>query len=87
MNRQLFLGALLLCFAVLPLRSQQPGGCAPDGNVKFICGVPAAEDLVAVPRSEWVVASGLSGGGIHLVNTRDFTTIKVFPNRDAARAP
>jgi len=79
MNRQLFLGALLLCFAVLPLRSQQPGGCAPDGNVKFICGVPAAEDLVAVPRSEWVVASGLSGGGIHLVNTRDFTTIKVFP--------
>src|SRR5262249_49782743 len=73
------LAALLFALSVLPVVRAQPGGCAPDGNVKFICGVVAPEDLVAVPRSDWVVASGLSGGGVHLVNTKDYTTTQVFP--------
>jgi hypothetical protein len=75
----MFLGALLIGSTILPAGAQQGAGCAPDGNVKFICGVPAAEDLVPVPRSEWVVASGLAGGGVHLVNTRDFTHTQVYP--------
>jgi sugar lactone lactonase YvrE len=79
MKWRLFLAALLLCSAVLPAGTMQPRGCDPDGNVKFVCGVISPEDLVAVPRSDWVVASGLTGGGVVLVNTRDHSTIKVFP--------
>jgi hypothetical protein len=79
MKSRMLLAALLLFLAVLPVRTQQSAGCAPEGNVKFICGVPSPEDLVPVPRSEWVVASGLAGGGVHLVNSRDFTHTQVFP--------
>ena len=60
-------------------RHQEMGGCDPDGDVKFICGVVSPEDLVAVPRSNWVIASGYSGGGVHVINTRDYSTTQVFP--------
>lgn len=79
MTSRMLLAAALLCSVALPAGARQSGGCAPEGNVKFICGVPSPEDLVPVPRSEWVVASGLTRGGVHLVNTRDFSTMQVFP--------
>src|SRR5262245_51752711 len=79
MKARVILTALWLCIAALPASTQQPSGCEPAGNVRFICGVPSPEDLVPVPRSNWVVASGYVGGGIHLVNTTNFSTIQVFP--------
>src|SRR5689334_16573345 len=55
-------------------------GCDPDGKVKYICGMIAPEDLVAIPRSPWVVASGYTAGGaIHLIDTRNYSTIQAFP--------
>ena len=53
--------------------------CDPEGSVRFICGLTAPEDLVAVPQSEWVVASGYTGGGLYLINTRDHGVSQVFP--------
>jgi len=71
---------LLLTPLVLPVGAMRAAGCEPDGKVKYICGTIAPEDLIAVPRSPWVVASGYTAGGaIHLVNTRDYTTRQVFP--------
>lgn len=71
---------LLIAACVLPAVAIRAAGCDPDGNVTYICGVIAPEDLIAVPRSEWVIASGYTAGGaIHLVNTRDHTTRQVFP--------
>ena len=78
-SRTLFLAVLFASSAVLPVGTIQPGGCEPDGKVRFICGVPSPEDLVQVPRSDWVVASGYIRGGVHLVNTRTFSTTQVFP--------
>ena len=52
MKAQMVLAALLLCSAVLPVGTMQSGGCDPDGNIKFICGLISPEDLVAVPRSD-----------------------------------
>jgi hypothetical protein len=75
----MFLAALLLCSAVLPVGTMQSAGCDPAGNVKFICGVISPEDLVAVPRADWVIASGYTGGGVHLINSRDYATTQVFP--------
>ncbi len=79
MKSRILLAALLLCSVVLPVGSMQSGGCDPDGRVRFICGVVSPEDLVAVPRSDLVIASGFSGGGVHLINTRDYSTRQVFP--------
>ena len=78
-SRTLFPALLFLSLAVLPVGTIEPGGCEPDGNVRFICGVPSPEDLVPVPRSDWVVASGYIRGGVHLVNTRTYSTTQVFP--------
>ena len=32
--------------------------CSPVGNVQFVCGLVGPEDLVSVPGSDWVIASG-----------------------------
>ena len=75
---------LLASFVVLPwssgLAGQAGAGCNPVGNVRFVCGQQAPEDLVALPGSQWIVASSFSGsGGINLINVRDHTTSLAFP--------
>lgn len=71
--------AVLLCATVLQVGATQPAVCAPDGDVKFICGPVSPEDLVMIPQSEWVVVSGMYGGGVHVVNARDFQSTRVLP--------
>ena len=47
----------------------KPTGCDPLGNVQFVCGLVGPEDLVVVPGSDWVIASGdAAPGAITLVN-------------------
>ena len=53
--------------------------CERAGDVDFICNVASPEDLVAIPDTPFVVASGYSGGGIHFVSTRDLSRVQVFP--------
>src|SRR6266446_1574556 len=56
-------------------------GCDPVGNVQFICGLVGPEDLVPVPGSNWVIASGdAAPGAITLVNVRDKTTTALYPS-------
>jgi hypothetical protein len=78
MKLRLFLATWILCSAALPVGTQS-ASCDPDGKVKFICGVVSPEDLVPVPRSDWVLASGYTRGGVHVINTRTFTPTQVFP--------
>jgi len=67
---------LLALFLML----QTPAPCNPAGNVQFVCGQEAPEDLVVLPGSEWVFASDFGGnGGIRLINTRDLTTTMAYP--------
>jgi len=54
--------------------------CEAAGEVEFICGVINPEDVVAVPYTPFVVASGYGGGGgIHFISARDQTKLQVFP--------
>jgi hypothetical protein len=53
--------------------------CEGTGDVEFICNVPSPEDLVAIPGTPFVVASGYAGGAIHYVSTRDLSRVQVFP--------
>src|SRR5439155_2619851 len=73
--------ALSLVFA-LPqgIARQGAAACGPVGNVQFVCGQEAPEDLVLVPGSQWVLASVYSpNGGIRLISVRDRTTTVAFP--------
>lgn len=60
-------------------RPMDAQNCGPQGPVRFICGLTAPEDLVAVPQSDWVVASGYTGGGLYMINTRDHSVAQAFP--------
>ena len=53
--------------------------CEPEGNVEFICGVIIPEDVLAVPYTDPVIASGHRGGGIHLITIRRPPRLQVFP--------
>jgi hypothetical protein len=59
--------------------SAQTKPCTPSGGLNFICGVQAAEDLVVVPNTRWLIASGMSAGsGLHLVDTTAKTAQTLF---------
>ncbi len=46
-------------------------GCAPSNGLGFICDLQKPEDLVQVPGTRWVIASGMeTGAGLHLIDTR-----------------
>ena len=81
--RVLALLGLSVAFA-LPQGAAGPktAACDPLGNVQFVCGVIGPEDLVVVPGSKWVIASGdAAGGAIALVSVRDKTTTVLFPTK------
>jgi hypothetical protein len=80
MRRSLTLAVLVAALAGVSAKGRQTSECAPHGDVRFVCGLGDPEDLVAIPRSEWIVASTLqSGVGLHAVSTRTFAVTKVFP--------
>jgi hypothetical protein len=63
---------------------QDSAACQPVGDVQFICGQDAPEDLVIVPGSPWVVASVFSPrGGIRLIDAQSRTTTLAYPSADS----
>ena len=54
--RKILLILLMLSGTDLVLAGESP--CAPAGGVQFICGTRDAEDLVQVPGTRWIIASG-----------------------------
>lgn len=56
-----------------------PGGasatsatCTAEGSVTFICGDTAAEDLLPLPGTRWIIASAYTGtGGVRLIDRHD----------------
>ena len=48
--------------------------CGPVNGIEFICGPKNAEDLVRVPGTPWIIASGMAAGAsLTLINSRDST--------------
>jgi hypothetical protein len=60
--------------------------CNPVGNLGFVCGPLNSEDLVQVPGTTWIIASGMDGGGagdrgsLHLVDSVDKSWTVLFPD-------
>ncbi len=59
--------------------SSEPGSCVPSSGLTFICGVENPEDVVLVPNSDWILASGMKpGSGLHLIDTRGKTVSNLY---------
>ena len=77
-------GLVALGWSVGLLAQQPPQGppappCAA-GDVQFVCGQQAPEDLVVLPGSQWVVASAYGGsGGVYLIRVSDRTSTVAYP--------
>src|SRR5262245_17963045 len=57
----------------------QSGTCAPSGGLNFICGLQAPEDLVLVPNTRGLIASGMMArSGLHLIDTQAKTARTLF---------
>ena len=71
--------AAILAIAAAHVAAAQPTSCAPSGGLTFICGVANPEDLVLVPNTRWMLASGMApGSGLHLVDTRAKTVKNLY---------
>ena len=56
--------------------------CAPSDGLRFICGPVASEDIVHVPGSHWLIASGMNLGQpahLYLIDARAKTASVLFP--------
>jgi dipeptidyl aminopeptidase/acylaminoacyl peptidase len=74
------LAAILACQFVLLAADDD---CAPAGELKFVCGPSAVEDLVAVPDTHWIVGSGMTEmgkpGKLHLIDAGAKTWEVLYP--------
>ena len=72
------LGTMVIGALSIHIAAQSPA-CAPSGGLNFICGVQAAEDLVLIPGTRWLIASGMTtGSGLHLIDTQAKTARSLF---------
>ena len=65
-------------------RAGAQGACEPAASLTFICGLTNAEDLVQVPGTKWIIASGIAegerdDGHIYLVNAENRTVRVLLP--------
>lgn len=68
---------LLVCAAVADAQNQD---CADAQGYRFVCGPENAEDLVLVPGTRWIIASGMApGAGIYLINSDDRSWDRLYP--------
>ena len=76
-----WLAAAITPVSPLSAQSQPPQAttaCAPMNGLKFVCGAQNPEDLVPIPGTRWIIASGMKeGAGLKLVDT-DTKTARLF---------
>jgi len=79
------LGALAA--APMPASSEAAGpDCSPSGEYGFVCGMKNPEDLVRVPGTDWIIASGMdAGGALYLIDSQRRSWTELYPG-EAPRA-
>lgn len=59
---------ILACLAALLV---VPSAVAADSEFAYVCGAEKPEDLIAIPETDWLIASGFApGAGLKLVDTQ-----------------
>jgi hypothetical protein len=65
--------------AGMSANAARQAACEPAAGLGFICGMQAPEDLVPVPNTRWLIASGMEpGSGLHLVDTTSRTARALY---------
>src|SRR5499427_8224008 len=60
-------------------------GCKPSGGLEFVCGLKNPEDLVAVPGTNWILASEMAAGvGITLIDSSTGAHSQAYPGDSPA---
>ena len=83
------LPAIFFCVFAAPWVSAQEA-CDAVGNVEFACGLTNPEDLVLVPGTDWIVASGMAAGsGFYLIDSmsREWSALPTAVRHDSAMFP
>ncbi len=78
----LFNATSIAAFLTLALSSLHAAddGCADSGEYSFICGPVSAEDLVLIPNTKWIVASGFGGAAsLYLIDSKRKSWSSIFP--------
>jgi len=83
MKRHFALAVAVSLLSLCPLQAQAPAvsqpACAPAAGLTFICGLQNPEDVVLVPGTKWVLASGMApGAGLNVVDTQARTARKLY---------
>jgi hypothetical protein len=80
------LSLLFLSLFVTDAARAADAECGPAGSYHFVCGPAAAEDLVLVPGTRWIIASGMApGASITLIDAGQKSWSHLYP-ADAPRA-
>lgn len=90
MNRSALLLVLLTLLLFPATSSLAAEDCNPDGAVQFVCDLESPEDLIAVPDTPWVIASGRisdDAGYLYAVDRRDFSSTVIYPGANSSIAP
>ena len=65
----------------------QSAACAPSGGLSFICGVQNPEDLVLVPNTRWLIASGMAANSVAAFSDGSLVaTVLILPGKTFADA-
>jgi len=84
MRLRIFPTLLLTVVCVVGSVSPSEAQCEPDGDVQFVCGPVSPEDLAPVPRSPWILVSGMEDDGyLYATDVRDHTSSVLFPTQMA----
>ncbi|GJM08862.1 MAG: hypothetical protein DHS20C11_11380 [Lysobacteraceae bacterium] len=78
----------LLLLALLPFSVLQAadGSCDDVGEFAYLCGPDSAEDLVVIPGTDWIIASGFGkGASLYLIDAQRKTWSHIYPG-DEPRA-
>ena len=71
--------AIACLLTALQANAGDRADCAPDSELAYVCGLEKPEDLIVIPGTKWLIASGfMQGAGLKLVDTRAWTFAKWF---------
>src|ERR1700674_3739912 len=96
MKSECTIAAIALLAAITPAsplsaQTQPPQAttaCAPTNGLNFVCGAQNPEDLVPIPGTRWLIASGMKeGAGLKLVDTDTKTARLFYTGRPAQLRP
>jgi hypothetical protein len=79
--------ALLCVVSGIGIAPAADESCGPAGGWSFVCGPAAAEDMVRLPGTNWIIAGGMAegkqAGRLHLIDSVKKTWETIYPGAEA----